>query len=302
MSRLHRPHDRLPLLPAAAFILVWCSGYIVGPIGVDAVAPITMTGLRFTTAAVVATAVAWVVRRPLPRDRPDMVRIALVGLVMNGLQFALMYVAFDLGFGATLAALFHSLSPVLTMVLAALLLGERITRGPVVGFVIGVGGVLLVLGPDLEDAGGAFAVALGVLSVLCLSIGTLGQRWIGHAPDPLWSAALQFAVSAPPLLVLGLLLEGTDPVHDPVQGLTAMLYLGIVNSVVGLVLLGVLVRAGGAGAAGSLFFLAPPVTAVMAWLALGETLGPRQLTGLLVSVVGVALATRRPRVLPSSTS
>lgn len=281
---------------------MWCSGYIAGPIGVEAIAPITLAGLRFTVAAVVATAVALALRRPLPADRPAMARIAGVGLVMNGLQFALMYLAFDLGLGATLASLFHSLSPVLTLLLAAALLSERITGTQVVGFVIGVGGVVLVLGPDLDEAGGLLAVGLGALSMLCLSLGTLGQRWIGHAPDPLWSAAIQFAVAAPPLLLLGLALDGADPVHEPLQGLVVVLYLGVVNSVVGLVLLGALVRTGGAGAAGSLFFLAPPVTAVLAWIVLQQTLNWRELLGLLVSVAGVALATRRRRAIIDATA
>jgi drug/metabolite transporter (DMT)-like permease len=271
---------------------VWCSGYIVGPIGVEAVAPVTLAGLRFTVAAVVASLVALLWRRPFPRARESLWRIGAVGLAMNGFQFALMYVAFDPGLGATLSALLHSLSPVLTMVLAAVLLGERIGPGQVLGFVIGVVGVLVVLAPDLDAAGGPVGVALGVLSVLCLSLGTLGQRWIGHAPDPLWSAAFQFAVSAPPLLLLGLALDGPAPLHAPAKGLAAALFLGIVNSVVGLLLLAALVRRGGAGAAGSLFFLAPPITAVMAWVVLREVLGARELVGLLISVTGVALATR----------
>ena len=45
----------------------------------------------------------------------------------------------------------------------------------------------------------------------------------------------------------------------------------------------------------SLFFLSPPVTAVLAWVVLGETLGPLELIGLVVAVVGVALGTRRRR-------
>ncbi len=69
------------------------------------------------------------------------------------------------------------------------------------------------------------------------------------------------------------------------------------NSIVGLFLLGTLVRAGGAGAAASVFFLMPPVTALMAWLVLGETLDAREIVGLVVAVVGVAVATGvAPRV------
>jgi drug/metabolite transporter (DMT)-like permease len=279
-------------VPAAAFVLVWSSGYISGPAAVHAAAPFFVLGWRFVIAAVLAAALAVVLRRPTRMDRATVRRVALVGLVMNAVQFGLMYVAFDLGLGATLASLFHALSPVLTALLAAALLGERVLAVQVVGFVVGVVGVLLVLGADLGDAGGPVAVLVGGLSMLTLSLGTLGQRWIGARPDLLWSAAVQFAVSAPPLLVLGWLTEGAWPVTDGRQALVSVLFLAIVNSIVGLVLLALLVLRGGSGAAASLFFLSPPVTAVLAWVVLGETLSITQLVGLVVAVAGVAAATR----------
>ena len=40
----------------------------------------------------------------------------------------------------------------------------------------------------------------------------------------------------------------------------------------------------------------PPVTAVMAWVLLGETLDVREMLGLVITVVGVAAATRGTRV------
>jgi drug/metabolite transporter (DMT)-like permease len=285
----------LPLAPAAAFVLIWSSGYIVGPYGVEAVSPLMLVAGRFLLAALLAGLLARALRGPLRVSRPDAIRIALSGFVLNGVQFAGMYLAFDAGLGATLAALMHSLSPVLTVVLAALFLHERLTRLQVLGFVVGVVGVVLVLGPDIEGAGGTVGVVCGVVSVLGLSLGTLGQRWIGHAPDPLWSATIQFGVSAPPLLLLALVVEGTDVVSDPVAGGIAIVFLAVVNSIVGLGLLGLLVRARGAGAAASVFFVMPPVTAVMAWLVLGETLNAREIAGLVITVAGVAAATRSGR-------
>jgi drug/metabolite transporter (DMT)-like permease len=203
-----------------------------------------------------------------------------------------MYLAFDAGLGATLASLLHSLSPVLTALLAAVFLGERLSRVQVLGFVGGVAGVVLVLGPEVDQAGGVVGLTCAVISVLGLSFGTLGQRWIGHAPDPLWSATIQFGAAAPPLLVLGLLVEGVDVVKDPAAAVTAIVFLAVVNSIIGLLLLGTLVRARGAGAAASVFFLMPPVTAVLAWVILGETLNLRELVGLVVTVVAVGAATR----------
>ena len=262
----------LPLVPAAAFVLVWSSGYIAGPYGVEAMSPLMLVALRFVLAAVLAWALARALRGPLRVTRADAVRIGLSGLVLNGVQFGAMYLAFDAGLSATLASLMHSLSPVLTALLAAVFLGERLSPIQVIGFVVGVLGVLLVLGPDVDEAGGVVGLVCGVVSVLGLSLGTLGQRWIGSAPDPLWSATIQFGVAAPPLLVLALVVEGTDVVTTRPQAGIALVYLAVVNSILGLGLLGILVRARGAGAAASVFFLMPPVTAVLAWLVLGETL------------------------------
>jgi drug/metabolite transporter (DMT)-like permease len=44
------------------------------------------------------------------------------------------------------------------------------------------------------------------------------------------------------------------------------------------------------------FFLMPPVTAVLAWLLLDETLDVREIVGLVITVLGVAAATRSARV------
>lgn len=282
-----------PWVPAGAFVVVWSSGYIAGPAGVEAMEPFSLLAARFALATLLLVPLTRWRRGPLRIGRPALLRVCGVGLVMNAVQFGFMYLAFEAGLGATLGALLHSLSPVLTVVLAGLLLGERVRRVQVLGLGLGVAGVLVVLGPDVEGAGGTVGVVCGLLGMLALSLGTMGQRWIPASVDPWWSASLQFAVSIPVTLALGLVLEGTQPVHDPVGAAVAIGFLAVVNSIVGLILLGVVVRGGGAGAASSVFFLAPPVTAVMAWVALGETLGVRELIGLLVAVTGVAVAVGR---------
>ena len=295
-----RTREGLPLLPAAGFVLVWSAGYIAGPYGVAAMAPLWLVACRFLLAAVLAAALALVLRRPRTMERRTALRIAGAGLMLNAVQFGAIYLAFDSGLTGTLASLAHSLSPVLTALLAAVLLGERLGVLQVAGFAVGVVGVVLVLGPDIDAVGGAVAVVLMVVSVLGLSLGTLGQRWIGTAPDPLWSAALQFAVSGPPVLVVALVVEGThDIVQDPAAAAVSLVYIAVVNSIVGLFLLGILVRARGAGAAASVFFLMPPVTALLSWLVLHETLGARELVGLVITVVGVAAATRSRRAVPA---
>ena len=43
----------------------------------------------------------------------------------------------------------------------------------------------------------------------------------------------------------------------------------------------------------SLFYLIPPVTALMTWFAIGERMGGLAMLGMAVTVAGVAMAVRR---------
>ena len=52
-----------------------------------------------------------------------------------------------------------------------------------------------------------------------------------------------------------------------------------------------LIKRGEAARVSSLFFLAPPVTALIAWPLFGETFGPLAIGGMVLVTVGVALVT-----------
>src|SRR6476469_3233085 len=123
---------------------------------------------------------------------------------------------------------------------------------------------------------------------------------LGAALASLMHSLSPVLTAAPPLLALALLVEGTDVVRDPAAAGIVLVYLAVVISIVGLGLLGILVRARGAGAAASIFFLMPPATAVLAWLGLGETLDPRAIVGIGSTVLGVAAATRTRRPAAAS--
>ena len=45
-----RTSSRMPVLPAAAFVLVWSSGYIAGPYGVKGMEPLSLVAWRFILA------------------------------------------------------------------------------------------------------------------------------------------------------------------------------------------------------------------------------------------------------------
>ena len=72
----------------------------------------------------------------------------------------------------------------------------------------------------------------------------------------------------------------------------ALLWSAIGLSVIALTLYYWLVRRGAASKVTSLIYLSPPVTAIMGWLAFGETLGFGAIAGMAIAVAGVAMATR----------
>lgn len=63
----------------------------------------------------------------------------------------------------------------------------------------------------------------------------------------------------------------------------------VLLSLVSVMLLTLMIRRHEASRITSLFFLVPPVTALIAWLVLGETMGPVALAGMSLAVAGVAL-------------
>ena len=71
-----------------------------------------------------------------------------------------------------------------------------------------------------------------------------------------------------------------------------MAYLVLGNSVVAVVLLLAMIRAGQVSRVSTLLFLVPPLAALIAWLTLGEEMPLVAWVGLLVSGGGVYLATR----------
>jgi len=72
----------------------------------------------------------------------------------------------------------------------------------------------------------------------------------------------------------------------------SLTYLVLGNSLVSITLLLAMIRRGGATQVSALFFLVPPVAALIAWALLAEPMPTVAWLGLAIAAVGVALATR----------
>jgi drug/metabolite transporter (DMT)-like permease len=72
----------------------------------------------------------------------------------------------------------------------------------------------------------------------------------------------------------------------------ALIWLCLVLSVSATILLFILLRRGATAQVASLFYLVPPVTAFIAYLLFGETMGPTAILGMICAMAAVALVNR----------
>jgi drug/metabolite transporter (DMT)-like permease len=277
---------------AAAFVVLWSSGFIGAKLGLPYAGAFTFLALRFLLASALLLPFVLLWQAPLPRSWGDAAHIAFSGILLNCGCLGGCFYAISLGLPAGIVAVIGGLQPLLTGILAATFLRERVTAGQWIGLVLGFAGVVLVLS-DRLSVGNAptIAVVFAFLGLSSITLATIYQKRF-CTNVPLWSgAAIQLTTSAVIMLAAGVLMEGFT-VRWSGELAVALLWLAVALSIGALTLLWALVKRGAASKVSSLFYLTPPTTAVMGWLFFGERFGAAGLLGMAVVVAGVALATR----------
>ena len=274
----------------ALFVLLWATGFIGAKFGLPYAPPLTFLLLRFAIVIALMAVIAWVMRAPWPRGA-QAVHVAIAGVLLQAGYLGGVFCAIDLGMTAGLSALIVGLQPILTAVFASSV-GEQVSRRQWTGFVLGFGGVVLVLWNKIGYAGfGWEAVACACVALASITAGTIYQKRYCGAQDLRTQSVVQFIAAGAVLLPLAWLFE-QRPIVWSGQFLFALGWLVVVLSLGAISLLLVLIRRGASTQVASLMYLVPPATALMAWAWFGEVLTPLGLAGMVVAVIGVALVVR----------
>jgi len=288
-----KPDNMFVVAMPGVFVLLWSTGFIGAKLGLPYVEPFTFLLIRFAALTVILVAIALAFRAPWPSTWGAVARVSVVGLLVHGVYLGGVFSAIHVGLSAGVAALVVGLQPLLTAVGAGVFLGEKVKPRQWLGLVLGLVGVVLVLGDKLNiDGGGLDGIAFAVAALFGITAGTLYQKRHGDAMDLRSGSAIQYAVAAVPMLVLAWIFESGE-VQWSGELVFALVWLVLVLSLGAISLLYILIRRGAASKVASLFYLTPPVVAVLAWILFDETLVPMAMVGMGVVVVGVALATRK---------
>ena len=287
------------LLGVVLCVLVWGVNYPAMKLAYRELSPLAFTGWRFLLAA--ALVLAWARRNHAPLLPPRGLRLRGLALSLTGVGvyqlFFAVGVARTSGFAA---ALLNSISPLLSLLLVALLGQERISRPAVAGTVVAWGGVLSFLfsARGSADLGGLWGNLLCLLSAACWSVySVVSSRWATRIPHAT-ALATTFGLGVPILLAycLPAMLRqdysGVSPLTWAILVLSAVfpLYVSFRLWAHALAVLGV-------AATTRVGVLIPIVAGVSSALWTGERFSAAKVASAVVVLLGLAL-TRMPAPRP----
>ncbi len=274
------------------FVLLWSTGFIGAKLGLPYAEPLTFLILRFALAVALLAPLALGLGHRWPRNPREFAHVATAGVLLHAGYLGGVFSAIHQGLPAGVVALIVGLQPLATAVAAPRLLGERVTPRQWLGFALGLAGVALVVWDKLRWEGALpAAFAWAALALASITAGTLYQKRHSGAADLAAGSLIQFVASALVLAPFAWWLESRAIVWSG-EFLFALGWLVLVLSLGAISLLYLMLRRGEAARVTSLFYLTPPVTAVLAWLAFGETLGSTAVMGMGLAVTGVWLVMR----------
>ncbi len=276
----------------ALFVFLWSTGFIGAKYGLPYAEPLSFLLMRYALVVALMTLAAWFTRARWPIDLRAWFHLAVAGCLIHGVYLGGVFISISHGLPAGIVSLIVGLQPLLTAMLATLVLSEAVAGRQWLGLVLGILGTGMVLTGRMD---GSFALtelapvlpALGAL--FGITLGTLYQKRFCPHFDWRTGTVVQFLAAAALTLPVAFAFEGFR-VDFTGEFVFALGWLVLVLSLGAISLLNYLIRSGSAVNVASLFYLVPPVTALIAWGIFGETLPMISLIGLLVAVTGVALA------------
>lgn len=268
---------------------LWASEFAAIRMALDAYDFRHVIAFRYSLAALTLAGYGVLTRIRLPR-RQDIAGLALTGFV----GFTLFTGALTAGeqtVNAGTASLLISSAPIFTVLLAMLLLGERLQWLGWLGIVLGfIGIAMITVGVNSGVALNAGALLI-LVAAIAESIYFVVQKPYLDRYTPLEFTAYVVWMGTP---LLWLFLPGlfSEVRAAPVEATGAVLYLGMCVSVLAPASWAFGLSRTSASASASFLYLIPVLAVFLSWGLLGEVPAPRALIGGVLVLAGVALVNR----------
>ncbi len=265
---------------------VWGASFLFMRVAAPAFGPIPLMLVRLATALLCFLPFFL---RPQVRSglRKYAKHLAVIGLLSTATPFCLVAFA-TLSLEAGFTSLINATTPLFAATVGAVWLKIPLKRIQVLGLFIGVLGVLILVWGKLSftSGGAGWAIAAGLLATLSYGISVhYSRRFLTDVPALVTSAGSMVSGSLA-LLPLGLALwpEANPSLLEWGCGLA----LGVFCTAFAYVIFFDVIARAGATNASTVTFMVPGFAILWGALFLGETLTPRIVAGMLVTLCGTA--------------
>ncbi|WP_049923251.1 DMT family transporter [Halopiger djelfimassiliensis] len=277
--------------------LCWGSSFVAIEVGLEHVPPLLFAGLRYALAGLIVLGYASLVAdRVWPQGRGEWLAVTVAGVFVIALYHGLLYIG-ELYVSGAVAATIISTAPILTVAFASVLLpDERLGRLGLVGFALGLIGVVLVVRPDPAILGDTMTVGAALVfgAAVAFALGGVLVRPI-ESELPLESLeAWAMLIGAGVLLGWALLRgESIAAIEATSTAILSYLYLTLVSGVFAFLLYFQLLDRSGAIQVNLVGYAEPAVAILVSWLVLGSVVDSLTIVGLVTILAGFSLVKRR---------
>ena len=271
--------------------VLWGGSFFFAKVALADLQPLTVVFCRVAFAALALNLVLGLAGRSLFRAGTPWRSFAAMGLLNNLLPFGLIFWG-QTQIASGLASILNATTPLFTLAVAHFITqDERISGIKLLALSLGLGGVTVLMGPSMLEAGQGIAGQIACLGA-ALSYafaGVYGRCFKSMGVAPLDAAAGQVTASAVLILPIMLIADRPWALTIPTAGTWAALAgLSLLSTALAYVLYFRILAVAGPTNLLLVTFLIPVTAILLDTLVLDERLQPQQFAGMLL--IGLALA------------
>lgn len=276
--------------------LCWGSSFVAIEVGLEYVPPLLFAGFRYALAGAIVLGYAAVATdRARPTTRAEWLAVAVAGVFVIALYHGLLYLG-ELYVPGAVAATVVSTAPILTAAFAGVLLPEeRLAPAGVVGFVLGLLGVIAVVQPSSTALTGevTLGVALVFASAVAFALGSVLTRPIDSSLPVETLQAWAMLVGAAVLLGWAALRgESIAAIEYTPATVLSFGYLTLVSGAFAFFLYFELLERSGATQVILVSYAEPVVAMGVSWIVVGYVVDSLTVLGLLTILAGFVVIKR----------
>ena len=289
------PHQRQQFINWAllvTLVALWGTSFLGIKLSLRSFTPDQVVVLRLSIGATVLIVFMLARGKMLPNKPIAWVHFMLLGLVGNVLPFWLIATG-QMFVTSGMAGLLMAIMPLMTLILAHFFItGENLNRNKLLGFVFGISGITLILGPTILGSENNLLGCLLVLSAAVLyATNTIIARRLPTYSSAVVSTGVTICAALISLMIWPSVLT-IDWAQVSNLALVTIIWLGIFPTGVAAIIFFVLIQRAGPTFLSNINYLIPLVAYFTGALVLGELVVWHDMIALAAILFGIAVSRR----------